>query len=294
MGFFGRLSNAGKLILVLATLVGVPIILTSLVLLSPVLVPMMIISFFVCIGMLVVQWHRRRPLGRWGVAIGASFVLFLTFSFISSAVYHSSEKATVSKGTGEKLERTSTETIKAESDNSSAAKEIVKSEAENEETEPDGPLAPDAAEYPTPSKEPIEVVLRIAGSEGGAYNIWKLTEGNASLTETLEDLFTAGEPNHKGILKSEPIEYKFNLGDGVYKDTNGAMTWDEIEISIDKAEGAMAGQWEGTMYAKLFVDGEVVDCGNTDDGFAIRLRWTPPDGAKGLAGRAICGTYPGF
>ena len=149
--------------------------------------------------------------------------------------------------------------------------------------------SPPAAEYPEPAEKPIKVVLKLAGSEGGAYVIRAEIGQEGDIGEQWGTIFSLGKPDHKGVLGSNPTEYRFNMGDGVRTDSRGDPEWDHININIDKA-----GKWEGEMYAKLYVNGELVDCDNTDSDWAIRFVWSPPDGSLGFIGSLPCRMYPGF
>jgi len=40
----------------------------------------------------------------------------------------------------------------------------------------------------------------------------------------------------KGVLGPQPKEYRFSLGDGIYKDSTGDVVWDELTVDIDEAE----------------------------------------------------------
>lgn len=102
----------------------------------------------------------------------------------------------------------------------------------------------------------------------------------------MQGLFSLGNTDYKGVIGSEPTQYRFSMGDGVRTDSSGNQVWDHITINVDKD-----GKWEGEMYAKLFVDGELVDCYRTESNWAIRFVWTPPDGALGLLGRLPCNMY---
>ena len=44
------------------------------------------------------------------------------------------------------------------------------------------------------------------------------------------------KPHFKGILGPQLREYRFSLGDGIYKDSTGDVVWDELTVDIDKAE----------------------------------------------------------
>lgn len=145
------------------------------------------------------------------------------------------------------------------------------------------------AEYPQPSKERIEVVVQIAGSEGGSYVVRAETRGEDDVAEKFGTLFSLGDTDHEGVLGSEPTEYRFNMGDGVTTDSDGNVEWDSILINIDKYAN-----WEGEIYAKMFVNGELADCRDTDSNWAIRFSWTPPDGTLSSFGGLPCRMYPGF
>jgi hypothetical protein len=151
---------------------------------------------------------------------------------------------------------------------------------------------PPAAEYPEdpiPAEEPIEVVLEIAGSEGGAYEVRAEQAEEEEIGEQWGTLFSLGDPEYEGILSSKPKKYRFDMGDGVRTDSSGDLEWDHININVDKD-----GDWEGEMYAKLFVNGELADCEDTSGSAAIRFVWYPPEGTGSWLRRWVCGTYPGF
>ncbi len=149
-----------------------------------------------------------------------------------------------------------------------------------------------AAEYPEsaePVEEPMDVVLKITGSEGGAYTVRAETWEEGDLGEQIGTIFGAGKSDYEGVLGTKLTQYRFDMDDGVWADRHGDLQWDDIKINVDKS-----GEWEGKIYAKLFVNDELVDCGNTDSNTAIRFVWEPPDGSLGFWGRFFCGRYPGF
>src|SRR5215210_6752467 len=155
-------------------------------------------------------------------------------------------------------------------------------------------LAPEAAKFPTPAEDPITVALKVAGSEGGTYAVREVTWEDDGAVENFGTIFNLGDPDFKGTLRSQPVGRTFDIDDGVWKDRDGKLQWDSILITVDKTDGGNAGMWEGALYAKLYVNDELVDCGNTDDGSSVRFQWSPPDGAAGAVTKMICWTYPGF
>src|SRR5215203_119700 len=55
--------------------------------LSPLLAVLVLLACLVCLAVFCVRLLRRRPVMRWGLAGGASFVLLLAFSGVSAALY---------------------------------------------------------------------------------------------------------------------------------------------------------------------------------------------------------------
>lgn len=135
----------------------------------------------------------------------------------------------------------------------------------------------------TPSEEPIKVVLRVSGSEGGAYKGWHWTNENWE-----GGLFGhTDKPDFKEILGPEPRDYELNLGDGVQKAPDGDWEWDELWVDLEKAK--RGGQdWEGEMYAELLVDGQSVDCSHNEPFESITLSWSPEDWDGGFLDKVNC------
>ncbi|MDP9438602.1 MAG: hypothetical protein M3P49_07645, partial [Actinomycetota bacterium] len=126
---------------------------------------------------------------------------------------------------------------------------------EGAERASDGPAKADYDGPATPSEEPIKVVLRVSGSEGGAYKGWHWTEekGKGSIFGHTD------KPDFRDVLGSEHTDYELSLGDGVKEASDGDLEWDKLWVDLKKAK--RGGQdWEGQMYAELLVDGQPVDC----------------------------------
>jgi hypothetical protein len=158
------------------------------------------------------------------------------------------------------------------------AEESAKKDPNNPPADYDGPA--------TPSEKPIEVVLRVSGSQGGAYEVWQYTEEDSSDYEDVERLVGPPQkPDIRNVLRSEPTEYRFGMDDGVMKDSDGDLVWDTMNVKIEKGE--RRGQdWEGEVYAELLVDGKEVSCSRTESGWAIRLSWSP-EKPKGFMGETL-------
>ena len=154
---------------------------------------------------------------------------------------------------------------------------------EGAEQASDGPAKADYDGPATPSEKPIKVVLRVSGSEGGAYKGWHWTEENWE-----GSLFGhTDKPDFKEILGPEPKDYELSLGDGVQRAPDGDWEWDEIWVDIEKAK--RGGQdWEGQMYAELLVDGQQVDCMDTDPFEGFTLSWSPEDWDGGFLDKVNC------
>ena len=87
--FFDRLPIWAR---VLACLV----VLAVLVVLSPLVAIVAVVVFLFSIVSLVVQLVRRRPVRRWGIAVGASLVAVLVFGGVSSALFPTNVEETAS------------------------------------------------------------------------------------------------------------------------------------------------------------------------------------------------------
>jgi hypothetical protein len=126
-----------------------------------------------------------------------------------------------------------------------------------------------------PSKRPIEVVLRVTGSQGGAYKVWQYTEEKSDFVDALDrDIYHTDKPRFRGVIGSEPAEYRFDMGDGVYRDATGDVQWDIIWVDIEKAK-RQGRDWEGEIYAELLVNGKVVACRGTAEPFdGITFEWS--------------------
>src|SRR5215218_6821531 len=68
---------------------------------------------------------------------------------------------------------------------------------------------PPPADYDGPAKPgmgPTEVLLRVSGSEGGAYKGWVYTERQIGFDEAL---IHTDKPDFWGVIKAEPTQYRF-------------------------------------------------------------------------------------
>lgn len=154
---------------------------------------------------------------------------------------------------------------------------------EGAEQASDGPPKADYDGPATPSEEPIRVVLRVSGSEGGVYKGWHWTDENWK-----GGLFGhTDKPDFREILGTEPKDYELSLGDGVQKAPDGDWEWDKIWVDLEKAK--KGGQdWEGEMYAELLVGGQPVDCSHTEPFESITLSWSPEDYDGGFIDKLNC------
>jgi uncharacterized protein YecE (DUF72 family) len=87
-------------------------------------------------------------------------------------------------------------------------------------------------------------VVRVTGSEGGAYKGWHYRD---ETSEVGDSVFELGKPDFRDVIGPQPKEYRFSMGDGVYKDSTGDWVWDEFWVEIEKA-GRQGQDWEGTIY----------------------------------------------
>jgi hypothetical protein len=70
-------------------------------------------------------------------------------------------------------------------------------------------------------------MVQLAGSEGGAYVVRAEAENEGSdFLEGWGTVTNLGPTDYEGVLGSEPTEYEFSLGDGVYTDARGEVKWD--------------------------------------------------------------------
>ncbi|MDP9440465.1 MAG: hypothetical protein M3P49_17290, partial [Actinomycetota bacterium] len=103
---------------------------------------------------------------------------------------------------------------------------------EGAEQASDGPAKADYDGPATPSEEPIKVVLRVSGSEGGAYKGWHWTseKGKGSIFGHTD------KPDFRDVLGSEHKDYEISLGDGVKEASDGDLEWDKLWVDLKKAK----------------------------------------------------------
>jgi hypothetical protein len=108
---------------------------------------------------------------------------------------------------------------------------------------------PPPADYDGPAKPglgPTEVVLRVSGSEGGAYKGWVYTDRQIGP----DALIHTDRPDFRGVIRSEPTEYHFTQGHGSYKDPTGDWVWNGLNVDLKK-DTRGGRDWEGEMNAKM-------------------------------------------
>jgi hypothetical protein len=135
------------------------------------------------------------------------------------------------------------------------------------------------ADYNGPAKPGVgstDVVLRVSGSEGGAYKGWVFTDRNITWDDAL---YHTDKPDFTGIIKSEPTEYRLKLEHGSHKDSTGDWVWNTLWVDLKKAD-RQGRDWEGELYAELIVDGKEVDCQGAPPFEGFHLSWSPekPEG----------------
>jgi hypothetical protein len=143
------------------------------------------------------------------------------------------------------------------------------------------------ADYDGPAKPavgPTDVVLRVSGSEGGAYKGWVFTDRNITWDDALSH---TGKPDFTGVIKSEPTEYRLKLENGSYKDPTGDWVWNAINVDLENAT-RQGRDWEGELYAELIVNGEEVDCQGTPPFEGVTVSWSPEKPEGGFTDTLNC------
>ena len=146
---------------------------------------------------------------------------------------------------------------------------------------------PVPADYDGPAKPglgPTEVVLTVSGSEGGAYQGWVYTDRQIGPDEVLGH---TDRPDFRGVIESEPTEYRFTLGHGSYKDPTGDWVWNGLNVDLKKATRG-GRDWEGELNAKLLVDGKVVACSGTEPFNSLTVGWSPEKPNGGFIDKLNC------
>jgi hypothetical protein len=298
INWFDQQSNATKLILIFSALVA---LLLSLVL-SPLIAVLASILLVLSIVMLLVRSRSDRPLRNWAIAAGASLFLAFSFGAVSATIYGEApeeQQASSAKSIAEKSEPSKPENAqaqpgvaKADSERSSGKPEPAKEQATESQAAADEAAGPDysKADYDgpgVPSEKPIEIVLRVSGSEGGAYKGWRYIDETSDFEDALNSISHTDKPHFRGVIGPQPKEYRFNLGDGVYKAPTGDIVWDTLSVDIKKAK-RQGRDWEGEIYAELLVDGKVVSCSSTEPFDGLSVSYSPEDKEGGFFDTLNC------
>jgi hypothetical protein len=143
------------------------------------------------------------------------------------------------------------------------------------------------ADYDGPAKPGVgstDVVLRVSGSEGGAYKGWVFTDRNITWDDAL---YHTDKPDFTGVIQSEPTEYRLKLENGSYKDPTGDWVWNAINVDLKKAT-RQGRDWEGELYAELIVDGKEVSCGGSPPFEGVGRSWSPEKSEGGFTDTLNC------
>ncbi len=259
-----------KVVLIVVAFLTLPFLL-----LSSRLITVLTVGFFLLsVVMLVVRSYRGEPSRNWAIAVGAYLLVLFGFLTLAIGLYSALSEEWAAKETETRM---ASDKADAKPD---AASDKTGSGSDYGKADYDGPG--------TSSKQPIEVVLRVTGSEGGVYKGWHYREETSDTSDSLDSLIAhTDKPDFRGVIGPRPKEYRFTLGDGVYKDPTGDVEWDELSIDIQKAQ-RRGRDWEGEIYAELIVDGKVVSCSGTEPFDGLTVSWSPENKGGGFFEKLNC------